>query len=137
MSAESIIGIVGAAIIGLTLVVLLYKKAPKRVKRTKYTRKWRDIQQLCVNSSNWPQAIMLADQLLDNVLKRKNKTGKTMGERMVSAQNDFSNNDAVWQAHKFANFVRQTKDDGEKLKEADVKAALIAFRQALRDMGAL
>jgi hypothetical protein len=78
---------------------------------------------------------MLADQLLDNVLKKRNKVGKTMGERMVSAQNDFSNNDAVWQAHKFANHIRHTND--ESLQETDVKAALIAFRQALRDLGAL
>ena len=136
MSAEALIGIAGAIIIALTFAALLYKKAPKRMKRTKYTKKWRDIQQLCVKSSNWPQAIMLADQLLDSVLKRKNKAGKTMGERMVSAQNDFSNNDAVWQAHKFANHIRHAEDD-KKLDENDVKAALIAFRQALRDLGAL
>lgn len=137
MSAETLIGIVGAVIVALTFAAIVYKKAPKRVKRTKYTKKWRDIQQLCVNASNWPQAIMLADQLLDSVLKRKNKTGKTMGERMVSAQNDFSDNDAVWQAHKFANHVRHTKDEEVPLRENDVKAALISFRQALRDLGAL
>lgn len=137
MSAETIIGVVGALIIGATFAFLLYRKAPKRLNRSKYTKKWRDIQQLCVNDTNWQQAILLADQLLDTVLRRKNKVGKTMGERMVSAQDDFSNNDAVWQAHKFANHIRHTRDEIEQLQESDVKAALIAFRQALRDLGAL
>ena len=46
MSAEALIGIAGAVIIALTFAAIVYKKAPKRVKRTKYTKKWRDIQQL-------------------------------------------------------------------------------------------
>lgn len=58
-----------------------------------------------------------------------------MGERMVSAQKSFSANDAVWKAHKLANKLRQ--DTQTKLKENDVKDSLIAFRQALRDLGAL
>ena len=135
MSAETVLAIIGSIIISVTLLVVIYRKAPKRIKRIRYTRKWRDIQQLCAEKSNWPQAILLADLLLDDVLKRKNREGKTMGERMVSAQNDFTNNDAAWQAHKFANHIRHSPE--KKLKEADVKSTLIGFRQALRDMGAL
>lgn len=135
MTAESILAVTGGVIIGITILFVLYKKVPKRIKRAKFTRKWRDVQQLCSDKSNWPQAILLADLLLDEVLKRRKREGKTMGERMVSAQNDFTNNDAIWQAHKFANHIRHTSD--EKLNEQDVKAALVAFRQALRDLGAL
>lgn len=135
MSAETMIGLLGVAIVSLTAVYFLYKKVPKRMKRPKYSKKWRDIQHLCAHSSNWPQAILLADLLLDQALKRKNKEGKTMGERMVAAQNNFSSNDSVWQAHKFANHIRHVPD--EKLRETDVKASLIAYRQALRDLGAL
>ncbi len=136
MSPEAILAIVGAAIIALTLSAALYKRAPKRLKRSKYTRKWRDIQRLCADSSNWPQAIMLADQLLDSVLRKRNKPGKTMGERMVSSQKTFSNNDAIWQAHKFANHIR-AHESQEQLSETRVKESLIAFRQALRDLGVL
>lgn len=136
MSPEAILGVVGAIIVGFTLVVALYRKTPKRLKRSKYTKKWRDIQKLCADTSNWPQAILLADQLLDTVLKKRNKAGKTMGERMVSAQKNFTNNDAVWQAHKYANHIR-THESQRKLQETQVKESLIAFRQALRDLGAL
>jgi hypothetical protein len=58
-----------------------------------------------------------------------------MGERMVAAQNNLSNNDAIWQAHKFANHIRHHPEDS--LSEQAVKAALVAYRQALRDLGAL
>jgi len=138
MSPEAMIAVAGSVIIITTFAFVLYKKAPKRVRRTKFTKKWRDIQQLCADKSNWPQAVMLADQLLDSVLKKRNKPGKTMGERMVSAQNNFTNNDAVWQAHKLANHIRSHEDQSKNpLNETDVKAALVAFRQSLRDLGAL
>ena len=77
---------------------------------------------------------MLADLLLDDVLKRRKRDGKTMGERLVSCQKDFTSNDSVWQAHKFANLVRENK---AKLSEENVKKTLISFRKALQDMGAL
>jgi hypothetical protein len=90
---------------------------------------------LCAEKSNWPQAILLSDELLNNVLKKKQKNGKTMGERMVSAQEDFSSNDAIWKAHKLANRIRTGEVDTPK--EQEVKESLVAFRQSLRDLGAL
>ncbi|MCA1806598.1 MAG: hypothetical protein LC687_01865 [Actinobacteria bacterium] len=78
---------------------------------------------------------MAADKLLDEILKRKRFKGKSMGERIVSAQRSISDNDAVWYAH---NLAKKTKeDDAPQLKEAEVKKALLGFRQALRDLGAL
>jgi hypothetical protein len=135
MSPEAIVTLVGVSISVLGLLVLIYKKIPKRVKRSKITQKWRDIQNLCAEKHNWPQAVLLADQLLGDVLRMKRKDGRTMGERMVSSQKDFSNNDGIWQAHKLANRIRQNREI--PLKEAEVKQALVAFRQALRDLGAV
>jgi hypothetical protein len=114
---------------------LIFRKLPKRLKSTYYVRKWRDIQRLCAEKNNWPQAILLSDELLNEVLRKKQKSGKTMGERMVSAQKNFTSNDAVWKAHKIANHIRTNESD--KLNEKDVKDSLVAFRQALRDLGAL
>ena len=136
MTPEALLAIGGGIIIMLTFGFALYKKLPKRINRNRYTSKWRDIQKLCADKQNWPQAVMLADQLLDNVLKKRNKVGKTMGERMVKAQKNFSNNDAVWQAHKYANHIR-SHESKKSLNESEVKQSLVAFRQALRDLGAL
>jgi hypothetical protein len=135
MSPESIVAIVGLVLVILSIGYVIARKLPKRLKAAHYTRKWRDIQRLCSDKSNWPQAILLSDELLNEVLVKKQKTGKTMGERMVSAQKVFSANDAIWKAHKLANHIRT--HEPEKLKEKDVKESLVAYRQALRDLGAL
>lgn len=135
MSPESIIAIIGGLLALSAIATAVYVKLPKKIKRPHYTFKWRNVQRLCAQKEQWPQAIVNADEMLDEVLKKKRKIGKTMGERMVSAQKAFTNNDAVWQAHKLANHVRHSKEVA--LKEADVREALVAFRQALRDLGAL
>jgi hypothetical protein len=136
MSPETIVAILGAAVIVLTIATVVYKKAPRRVKQQSFTRKWRDVQKLCAHQETWPQAVIKADELVDDVLKRKQKHGKTMGERMVAAQKLFSNNDMLWHSHKLASHIRHSAEE-VRLKEKDVKEALVGFRQALRDLGAL
>jgi hypothetical protein len=135
MSPEAIVAGIGGLLVFASLLFIIIRKLPKRIKATYYTRKWRDIQKLCAEKNNWPQAILLSDLLLDEVLRKKRKEGKSMGERLVSAQKIFTDNEAVWKAHKLANHIRQRSS--EKLRENDVKDALVAFRQALRDLGAL
>lgn len=135
MSPEKIVAIVGLVLVIASIGILIARKLPKRLKAVHYTLKWRDIQKLCAVETNWPQAILLSDELLNEVLRKKQKSGKTMGERMVSAQKSFTSNDAIWKAHKLANHIRTSEP--EKLKESDVKESLIAYRQALRDLGAL
>lgn len=135
MSAEKIIAIFGAFIIIVTLLTFMIKKVPKRLKFSQYVKKWRDIQKLCANREDWSHAIVHADMLVGEVLKKRKFVGKTMGEKLVNAQGKFSTNDSLWNAHKLANKIRQ--DGALSLKETDVKDALIAFRQALKDLGAL
>jgi hypothetical protein len=135
MTPEAVVAIIGLVLVIASIGLLMFKKLPKRLKKAHYTRKWRDIQRLCADQSNWPQAVLLSDELLNQVLKKKQKSGKTMGERMVSAQKDFTSNDSVWKAHKLANKIRT--NEVTKLNEQDVKESLVAFRQSLRDLGAL
>lgn len=134
MSAEKILAIVGVIIVLITLTVVIFNKLPKRLKTSMYIRKWRDIQKLCARSEDWSHAIIHADTLLDEVLRKRKVPGKTMGERMVNAQSRFTSNDSLWSAHKLANKVRQNND--LKLKDTDVKEVLTAYRQSLRDLGA-
>ncbi|HMT56197.1 MAG TPA: hypothetical protein PKD20_04980 [Candidatus Saccharibacteria bacterium] len=135
MSIEKIVLLACMSLLVITVGILLIRKLPKRIKTSHYVRKWRDIQKLCANKSDWSHAIVHADMLLDEVLKKRKIAGKTMGERMVNAQSKFSANDAIWTAHKLANTIRQ--DGVQKLSESAVKDTLVAFRQAMRDMGAL
>ena len=135
MSPETIIALVGGAVILVTFLVLITKKLPKRIRSVHYVRKWREIQKLCKNKEDWSHAIIHADMLLDEVLVKKRIAGKTMGERMVTAHDTFTANDKVWEAHKLANSLRQ--DGDRNMNEVGVKDALIIYRQALRDLRVL
>lgn len=101
----------------------------------KYTERWKSAQKHCGNKETWPLAIIDTDKILDDVLKSRRYKGKSMGERLMAAQRDLSNNDAVWYAHKLRNKI--VHEEGVKLTEKKVRDALLGFRQALRDLGAL
>jgi hypothetical protein len=107
----------------------------RKLKVAKFTERWKTLQQLCADRKTWSQAIVEADDLLAEALKRTRYKGKTTGERLVAAQHQLSNNEAVWFGHKLRK--RISADELPKLKKNDVVTALAGFRQALRDLGAL
>ena len=126
-----------AVVVILVLVVIgagVVKLRPKTLNTTYFQAKWHEAQSFCKDKTSWPLAVINADKLLDEALKKRCFKGKTMGERMVAAQRDLSDNDGVWFAHKLRN--RLVHEADVKLKEADVKKALIGIRQALKDLGA-
>lgn len=127
--------IVLAVVFVLLFALLAHKRLPKRLKTDKFIDEWKELQAFCRDKATWPEAITDADKLLDKALKKRKYKGKRMGERMVSAQRDITNNDQLWYAHNLAKKI--IADPAIKLKETDVKAALMGFRQALRDVGAL
>jgi hypothetical protein len=106
-----------------------------RLNIKKFTERWNEAQKLCASKNTWPLAIINADKLLDDALKQSHYKGKTMGERLVSAQRDLSDNDAVWFAHKLRN--KLVHEEFGDLKKREVQKVLLGFRQALRDLGAL
>lgn len=135
MSAEVLITIIGAALALLGLISYLVRRPNKGLKRQHFRKKWRELQRLCANAETWPLAVIQADSLLDEALKRKHFKGKTMGERLVSAQRSLTNNDGVWYGHKLRNQL--VHNSGVKPREKDVKDALVGIGQALRDLGAI
>lgn len=100
-----------------------------------YDKKWKELQGLLKDKATWPLAIIDADKLLDRALKDRRFKGKTMGERLVAAQRDIKYNDDVWFGHKLRNKLVHENDI--KLKERDVKDALLGIKAALKDLGAL
>lgn len=101
------------------------------------TERWKNLQHHCSSRKTWPQAIIEADDLLNDVLKRKHFKGKTTGERLVAAQRILTSNDTVWVGHKLRKRMEEVEIDVRKLKKKDMVIALSGFRQALRDLGAL
>lgn len=107
----------------------------RKLKAKKYQEKWKELQKFCASKETWPLAVITADKLLDEALKKKKMKGKSMGERLVEAQRQLTDNDGVWFAH---NLAKKLADDSVgRLREADVKKSLVGVRQALRDLGAL
>lgn len=134
MSLEMIAAIAGGILIGGSASLFIFKRKPRRLKPDYFAVRWKELQTYCKDKETWPQALKTADKLLDEALKKRRYKGKSMGERIVSAQRRFSNNDAVWYSH---NLSKKAVEDGAaKLKEKDVKQALMGFRQALKDLGA-
>jgi len=103
-------------------------------KRT-ITKKWKNLMKHLVEKDKWAQAILDADSLVDEVLKKKRYGGKTMGERLVSAQKDLKKNDGIWFAHKFSNNLSASKS--ASLDKNDVVKVLNNYKDALVDLDAL
>lgn len=139
MSTGQIFGIVIAVAV-LIVIILALEWLQKRFLRprlnsAKFQERWSAVQQLCKDKSTWPLAIINGDKLLDEVLKKRNFKGKSMGERLVSARKSLTDNDRAWFAHKLRN--KLVHEEEVKLNEAIVKEALKGTRQALKDLGAL
>lgn len=122
-------------IILAAIVMIVLRRKPKALKVEYFQEKWVELQKKCGSKDTWPAAVVAADKLLDEALKKRKIGGKNMGERMVKAQRIFTDNDMVWFGHKLRNRIEA--DQAAKLKEAEVKDALIGIRQALKDLGAL
>ena len=127
-----IVGVVVGAIV-ITFVTINILR--HRINPAAYKEKWTDLQRFCAGKETWPLAIITADKLLDEALKHKRLKGKSMGERLVSAQRTLTDNDSVWFSH---NLAKKLMDDTvTRLNQADVKKSLLGVRQALRDLGVL
>jgi hypothetical protein len=135
MTIETIVTLAAGLIVLGFVLLIVHRKVPKKLKADRFTARWKELQAYCRNKEQWPMAIIEADKLLDSALRRRRYRGRSMGERMVSAQRIFTNNDAVWFAHNLCKKV--LTDPDARLREDDVKDALVGFRQALRDLGAL
>lgn len=135
MSYEEYALIAFAAFMVLIIAIVVFIKMPKRIKHDKFSEKWKRLQDRCKDESQWATAIIEADNLLNEGLKKKRFRGRNIGERMVQAQKTFTNNDAVWFGHKLRTKLEINPD--LKLTKEDVQRALIGLRQALKDIGVL
>lgn len=102
--------------------------------------KWAEIERMVSlgGDSQYKNAIMEADKLVDYVLKSKGVAGDTMGDRLKNAKSKFSNYndyDNLWFAHKVRNSIAH--EAGHDVVVTEVKRAVESFRAALKILGAL
>ena len=63
----------------------------------KYRKSWLKIENSFTkdNRQSWSMAVIEADKLLDQAMIELGISGKTMGERLKQASNNFSNKNAI------------------------------------------
>ena len=130
--------VVAAVIIAAVLFIIMrFMPYSANIDKEKYQSRWLEIEHGLNPGSRDSQymAILKADKLLDQVLRDTGSKGQTMGERMISRQNAWSNANAVWAAHKIRNQIAH--DENVQLSETTVRRALASFKQALKDLGAM
>lgn len=98
---------------------------------------WHEIEQRMKKggTTNFRQAVIDGDKLVDYCLKQLKVKGDTMGERLRGAQPKFSDYDGLWKAHKMRNQV--VHEVNKEVLSFETKSAIARFRQALADLGAL
>lgn len=126
--------IIGAAVLAL---IGFAQKGAKRLDVERYRSDWLGIENRISkdDTGSYSLAVLNADKLVDKALKERGTRGGTMGERMKSAHATFSNNNAIWSAHKLRNRIVHESDAVVSYDEA--RRALHAFKQALKDLGAI
>jgi hypothetical protein len=88
------------------------------------------------DDSNLKLAVIEADKLFDEVLKRSGFQGESMGDRMTRiTPAQISNIEALWQAHKLRNRIVHEPD--YELNRAEAELAVNIYRQALEELGIL
>ena len=87
------------------------------------------------NPATYAISIINADKLLDKALTEMGVPGKTMGERLKKIPNKFTDIDGVWRAHKLRNALAHEPDIEVSWRQAS--NALVIYKQALKDLGAL
>lgn len=131
-----LIAVLVVAIVGVVWLTLSGRSTPS-LNRQKYQTKWLEIEHSVSrdNPATYPMAVLNADKLVDQALKERRFRGETMGERMKSAQDTWRNANHVWTAHKIRNQLAHEPDYTITYQTAS--RALAAFKQALKDLGAI
>ncbi len=137
---QSIIFLFAAIIIvgGLLFAVIaMTRKGVGRLNIEHYRVKWLSIEQGLKRDeiSSYHMAVLNADKLVDQALKEKGLKGETMGERMKNASSLLTKRNDFWTAHKLRNQIAHEPDVVVTFDSA--RRALVGFKQALKDLGAI
>lgn len=140
MEDNTLLGfLAGVLVIGALIIatIMLTKKSGMQLDVDKYRLKWMAIEKQLNkdDQSGCVLAVLNADKLLDQALRDRGVKGQTMGERMKTAKDTWSNANAVWGAHKLRNQIAHETD--HHLGYEDARRAIAGFKQALKDVGAI
>lgn len=121
----------------LFVVISLAKNSPRTLDQDKYRSRWMAIETRLKrdDENSYTVCIFEADKLLDQALRDRGLSGKTMADRMKQCQGKWTNGNGVWAAHKLRNKLAHETDT--QVDYERTRLALLAFKQGLKDMGAI
>lgn len=122
---------------GILFVITHGRGKGRQLDVDRYRTSWMTIeQQLSKDEESSCHLVVLnADKLLDQALKQRGFKGETMGERMKSARDTWSDANGVWTAHKLRNRIAHEAD--VVVGYTNARRALAAYKRALKDVGAI
>lgn len=139
MNTSVVVFLVAALVVGAGVLILMTmtRRGGRALDVAKYQSQWLAIERTLVADQPTTAEIVIlrADKLVDQALRERGYTGQTMGERMKNAQSTWSNANHIWGAHKLRNQLAHEQNFTISYQSA--KRALVAYRQALKDLGAI
>jgi hypothetical protein len=111
-----------------------FKHAPRFVSADEAEKRWKAIeaQAASQNPSDWKLAIIDADSLIDEILKRAGYAGKGIGERLKQIEpSDLDHLAELWEAHKLRNRIAH---EAETLERRDAERAIENYRLVLKEL---
>ncbi|MBR3269783.1 hypothetical protein IKG07_00810 [Candidatus Saccharibacteria bacterium] len=131
--------IIAVLIVGVMILIAMFltKKRAYRFNKEKYQARFLSIENHLVktNSATFMKTVIDGDKLLDKAMNEMGIPGKNMGDRLKHSKDKFSDINAVWKAHKLRNALAHEDDLEITYRQAQV--ALMIYKQALKDIGAI
>lgn len=121
----------------LFIVIALTRRGGSTLDKRTYQSAWLAIELSLKKDdiSSYHLAVLNADKLLDQALRERGTPGQTMGERLRATKSIWSNRNTLWTAHKLRNTIAH--ETNAKVTYAATVKALVAFKRALKDIGAI
>ena len=132
-----IIAILIVAVLIFIAILLTGKRGGHHFNKEAYQTKFLAIENKLnkESSATFMAAVIEGDKLLDKAMIEMGIPGKTMGDRLKRANDKFSDINAVWRAHKLRNALAHESDLEITYRQA--ASALVIYKQALKDLGAI
>ena len=111
-----------------------FKRASHFIPAEETDTRWKEIEAHAAsqNVSDWKLALIDADALIDEILRRAGYQGKTMGERLKQIEpSDLDHLADLWEAHKLRNRIAH---EGERVERRDIDRAMEQYRLVLKEL---
>lgn len=137
MDVTLVLFFVAVLLVAVTVFALISRARGNSLNVERYRSDWLKIERSLIkdNEASYHLCILNADKLLDRALRESGFKGKTMGERMKSANKTWSNANLVWTAHKLRNQIAH--ETNVQIQYDTARRALGAFKQGLKDVEAI